>query len=375
MSTEACKTIRIAWIACAADDFGVRQSTLAMALALQRRGCSVRIILLGQGSCDAFDALGLDTICVASADFPFKGRSSFTGRTMQFFRARNKARRALRLVDAALSGHAFDLIHFRNQNLVSLAGWLARKRGVPCIWHLANAIGGDYPLRINRLIYHLQCRALNVTPFGNSRFTAQSFGSLLVKPRILYLGVDSRRFDPEGVSSVRRSKLGIPENAILFGLFARIVSKKGQERFLQALLSISDYTSPLHLLFLGGPVEGEFPDQLRRLAADHGMADRLHMPGVVTDTERYYEMIDVGVNARIDPEPFGLTVIESMMMRRPVLAHALGGPRETIIDGVTGWHVPDPSVDSFRKGIIRALADRARWKEMGEAGRKHALPN
>ncbi len=60
-------------------------------------------------------------------------------------------------------------------------------------------------------------------------------------------------------------------------------------------------------------------------------------------------------------------------MRRPVLVHALGGPAETIVDGVTGWHVPEPSVESFAAGIRRTLEDRPRWRSIGEQARQHAL--
>jgi len=364
------------WIVSAGDQFGIREAAFTMAAALYKMGCKVTIVVLGHGEAAAwFEARRLETISVPAADIPFVHRASLMHTARQFLTLRNMEKQCLPLVRTALQAKVFDLIHFSSQNLIGIAGRLAKERGIPCIWHLANAIGGGYPLSINKLIYQLQCRALGIIPLGNSRFTAQSLGSALVEPRVLYIGVDSSRFNPERVSPVGRSQLGIPEKAIVFGLFARIIPKKGQEIFLKALLSVSDYTSPLHLLLLGGPIEGEFPAQLRRLAASHGSSDRLHMPGVVADTERYYDIIDIGVNARIDPEPFGLSVIESMMMRRPVLVHALGGPAETVIDGVTGWHVPNPSVESFRNGIVRALTDRARWREMGEAGRKHALAN
>ena len=128
-----------------------------------------------------------------------------------------------------------------------------------------------------------------------------------------------------------------------------------------------------HLLLLGGPNQGGFADELRALAKRLGLAERLHIVGNVSDPERYYEAIDVAINARIDPEPFGLSVVEAMMMGKPVLVHALGGPAETVLDGQTGWHVHEPTVEGFKAGLLRALGEREKWPAMGAAARQRAL--
>jgi glycosyltransferase involved in cell wall biosynthesis len=64
-----------------------------------------------------------------------------------------------------------------------------------------------------------------------------------------------------------------------------------------------------------------------------------------------------------------------MMMRMPVLVPALGGPAETVVDGVTGWHVPAATAEAMTGGLRRAMRDRQRWKVMGDAARKLALEN
>jgi glycosyltransferase involved in cell wall biosynthesis len=66
-------------------------------------------------------------------------------------------------------------------------------------------------------------------------------------------------------------------------------------------------------------------------------------------------------------------VIEGMLMEKPVLVHALGGPAETVADGVTGWHIKAPTLDRFAAGLDAALSDRNRWTTMGQDARLHAL--
>jgi glycosyltransferase involved in cell wall biosynthesis len=97
------------------------------------------------------------------------------------------------------------------------------------------------------------------------------------------------------------------------------------------------------------------------------------MLGHVPDPECYYGLLDVAVNSRIDAEPFGLSVIEAMMMGKPVLVHALGGPAETVIDGRTGWHMPGPRIEDMQAGIARAIGQRAQWGQLGMQARQHAL--
>jgi glycosyltransferase involved in cell wall biosynthesis len=131
--------------------------------------------------------------------------------------------------------------------------------------------------------------------------------------------------------------------------------------------------SNAHLLLLGGPADGEFAGELRSLATQLGIASRLHLLGNVPDPERYYGAIDIAINAYLGAESFGLSVVEAMMMGKPVLVHALGGPAETVIDGVTGWHVHEPTVEGFRQGLLRAFGDREKWPGMGAAARERAL--
>ncbi|MGC8541426.1 MAG: glycosyltransferase family 4 protein, partial [Phycisphaerae bacterium] len=134
-----------------------------------------------------------------------------------------------------------------------------------------------------------------------------------------------------------------------------------------------DLQPPLHLLLLGPERDAAYAAEMRAAAAAAGVGERVHFAGSVPDPERYYELVDIAVNARIDAEPYGLSVVEAMMMAKPVLAHALGGPAETVLDGVTGWLMNDASREAFKAGILRALDARQRWVEMGGAGRIRAL--
>ncbi|HEU4599137.1 MAG TPA: glycosyltransferase, partial [Solirubrobacterales bacterium] len=73
-------------------------------------------------------------------------------------------------------------------------------------------------------------------------------------------------------------------------------------------------------------------------------------------------------------EGFGLTVAEAMWKRRPVVGSCVGGIQDQVVDGETGFLIGDPhDLGAFARAIERLLADPARAREMGEAGRERVI--
>lgn len=73
-------------------------------------------------------------------------------------------------------------------------------------------------------------------------------------------------------------------------------------------------------------------------------------------------------------EGFGLTVTEAMYKCRPVIASDVGGIRDQITDGVTGWLLADPTdLDDFADVLAGVLADSQRAAELGAAAQAAAV--
>jgi glycogen(starch) synthase len=71
-------------------------------------------------------------------------------------------------------------------------------------------------------------------------------------------------------------------------------------------------------------------------------------------------------------EGFGVACLEAMAHGRPVVASAVGGLLDLVVDGETGIHVPPGDVAALRAALERLLADRELRRRMGEAGRRRA---
>ncbi len=72
-------------------------------------------------------------------------------------------------------------------------------------------------------------------------------------------------------------------------------------------------------------------------------------------------------------ETFGLVALEAAASGVPVIARAVGGLREAVIDGETGVLVSGDDPDTWAAAIAGLLADTERWQRMSAAARKHAL--
>ena len=364
---------RIAWLIIGNEPYGVRATVLNLTQTLCQDGWETPFISLTDGAFARECRADGKTIRCLDLEPPPRLDGSLAAKIGRFVSLRRYQRRAVPMVVHHLRQLNVEGVHVLWPNLVGIAGVAARRAGISCFWEMCNQVGTGYPFSLNRRVIQWQCWRSGIQPLANSQFVADTLGDDLVKPIVVRLGADPRRFDPHTVDAFERSRLEIPDEAILFGIFARIHQSKGQLPFLRAILSVDNHGPPMHLLLLGGPTESELAETIRRTAAEASAEGRVHFAGLVSDPERYFEMIDIVVNARTDAEPFGLSVIEAMLMRKPVLVHALGGPAETVIDDESGWHCPDSSVESFATGIRRAIDDRARWREMGERARARAL--
>ena len=365
---------RVAILVQGTEEYGVGQVALTLATELRGRGGKPEIVAFERGALtERCHAEGISCRLLDLPPWPRYVRSKWRT-VLAVIRQRFWLRHASRALSRCLRDLSAESLVVQWPTHVELAGKSAQLAGIPCHWMMPNVIRNSWPLGMNRRFYRLLCRRLHVTPLPNSQYTSDSLGTG-VGATVVYLGVDENRFRPKLAKAFTRSDLGLPQDACVAGIFARIDPSKGQEPFWQAMVELIKEGHDLHLLLVGGLTDGPFAKQLRDIADGHGFAPRLHFAGRTDEPERYYDAIDFAVNATLIPEGFGLSVVEAMLMGRPVLVHALGGPAETVLDGVTGWHVPEGTIEAFAAGLRRVMRDRAKWVEMGEAAQRRALEN
>jgi glycosyltransferase involved in cell wall biosynthesis len=176
-----------------------------------------------------------------------------------------------------------------------------------------------------------------------------------------------------GSGTVIRRSLGW-EGRRIVGIVGRLEPSKGQRTFLQAASLLARGRPDVRFAVIGGAVlgwEGSYPDDLRRLAAELGLADRVHFAGHQDDVAPWLDAFDVAVHAA-DNEPFGLVLVEAMALGKPLVASASGGPMDIVEDGVSGLLVAPGDAHTLAARVDDLLDDPALASRLGRAGADRA---
>lgn len=189
---------------------------------------------------------------------------------------------------------------------------------------------------------------------------------------IVPCGVDLDEFAATGPAEPRTApRHGGPSHRIV--TLGRLVPRKGADDIIAALRDIPD----TELVVAGGSAPGDAladpgVERLRAAADEAGVADRVDFRGQVARdaVPALLRSADLLVCAPWY-EPFGIVPLEAMACGVPVVASEVGGMRDTVVDGVTGAHVPPCDPAALAATARSLLADPGARSRMGaEAARR-----
>ena len=181
-------------------------------------------------------------------------------------------------------------------------------------------------------------------------------------------GVDLQLFRPEGPVAPRESAR---RRLVTIG---RFVERKGIGDVVEALAAVPD----TELLVAGGPAARELEghpeaERLRQLARRAGVADRVTLLGRLERSEVPGLLRSADAVVCVPwYEPFGIVPLEAMACGVPVVATAVGGMIDTVVDGQTGLHVPPRRPRDLAATLVPLLADAPLRRALGAAGARRA---
>jgi glycosyltransferase involved in cell wall biosynthesis len=181
-------------------------------------------------------------------------------------------------------------------------------------------------------------------------------------------GVDPARFRTatDQDAARLRDELRLPPDAPVVVAVAMLIPQKGIQYLLEAVSQVLAGKPDAWFVIVG---EGAYLPELKRIASDLGVAERVKFTGVRSDVPVFLRLADVVAVPSVWHEPAGLIVLEAMASGRPVVATASGGIPEYVIDGQTGFLVELRDAQQLARALASLLVDPVRARAMGQAGR------
>lgn len=194
-----------------------------------------------------------------------------------------------------------------------------------------------------------------------------------VNPRRIiqhYNGLDLERMNPPAglTREEALTRFGLPrEPRRLISIVANLHNPvKDHQMFLRAAARVRDEVQDAAFVIAG---EGDLRPGLQGLAADLGIADDVHFIGRCDDVASLLFASHIGVLSS-KAEGFANAILEYMAAGLPVVATEVGGVREAIIEGETGYVVPSGDDAAMAARLIQVLSDDEKAREMGARGKK-----
>lgn len=275
-------------------------------------------------------------------------------------------RAAVRRLREIVSGGRYDVVHAHGLR-AGIDAALAARGLCPVVLTVHNVVHPDVAGKLKHLAYaRAESLAVGLTDhtFAVSADIAAHLRRRLGargKVEVLYLGIG----DPPRVARERtavRAELGVGEDEGLVVTASRLAPQKALPVMFEAL---SLTRTPFVLALLGtGPQEQE----LRRLAAERGIADRVRWLGFRPDVADYVAAADVFCLSSVW-EGVPLAAQEAILLGVPVVATAVGGMPELVEDAVTGRLVPPRDPAALAAALRQVLANETLRKTFADGAR------
>jgi glycosyltransferase involved in cell wall biosynthesis len=325
---------------------GAQESYSGLLLRLDRSRYEVRALSLSRGSAvQRLRRLGLEVEVIDEPD--------------------DEA--AVRELAAYLRRQEIDLLHAHMYRAEVIGARAALAAGTPVVMATVHSSRVRSPMDIATLAALTPAMDRLIVPSASIAAKVRAEGRGAAQFSVVPNGVDLAKFDLPVTACALRREFGIPGDAPLLGVVARLEPEKGHRYLIEAMPAILGGAPEAWLVIVG---EGSLEAELRAVAAGlpAPARDRIVFTGRREDVAAITAEIDVAVLPSLR-EAQGISILEAMARRRPVVASAVGGIPEVLTDGVDGILVPPADPAALAEACIRVACSPTLRAQLGEAGR------
>jgi glycosyltransferase involved in cell wall biosynthesis len=256
-----------------------------------------------------------------------------------------------------------DVVHTHGYRADLLHGAPVRRAGIATVStvHGSSRMGG-----LSHFFEWLQLRALRgfdaVVPVSSP--LERTLREVGVRAERLHLIANAVSEGSGALSrEAARARLGLPADVgCVFGWVGRVVPVKGADVFIRAIAALPPDAGIASII-------GDGPDRtaMESLARELGVEGRVRFHGEVADAAPLLAAYDAFVlSSRSEGTP--IVALEAMRASLPIIATAVGGVPDIVVDGRTGWLVPPERPQALATALAAAARDPEEMRRRGRAG-------
>jgi glycosyltransferase involved in cell wall biosynthesis len=258
-----------------------------------------------------------------------------------------------------------DVVHVHSRRGADLYGGIAASlAGVPAV--LTRRVDAVEPALMARLKYRPYRAVVALSRAIERQLAAAGVPRERIVP--IASGVDTQRYRPDAAARHRlRAAFALPADALVVGLIAQLIERKRHSWLFALLPDLTRAWPQLRVVCFGrGPLE----PQLRAELAARGLAEHVVLAGFRADLPELVPGLDVLAHPA-SREGLGLALLEAASAGVPVIACAVGGVPDIVVDGETGMLVARDDGAAFGRALRVLLAAPDERSRLGTAARRH----
>lgn len=207
-----------------------------------------------------------------------------------------------------------------------------------------------------------------------------TFKRLTIEPEVLHPSINTDYFDKARIVSLERVlDKKLPVDSIILLSINRYERKKNLGLAIEVLAELQKYLTEEQYkkayLIMAGGYDKRVEENVEHYLELIGLADELNVTDKVIFLRSPSDLDKVSILYHCtvllytpQNEHFGIVPLEAMYMNKPVIAHNSGGPKESIVSGVTGFLV-DLSSNAFALKIADLIKNPEYVQQFGDAGK------
>lgn len=184
------------------------------------------------------------------------------------------------------------------------------------------------------------------------------------KLSVIYNGVNIKLTRKESPEDLRR-EFGLKPDETLVGTVGRAVDQKGFDLLLRSVPIVLRRFPKTKFMIVGG---GEREQDLRTLAAELGISNRVVFTSWRRDAVDLIQIFDIfTLTSRFEGMP--MVLLEAMALSKPIVATAVGGVPEVVLNGETGRVIDRREPELLGNALSECVGDPTLARRMGSYGR------